>query len=174
MVATARTAAYILDHQWLPLPRNHPQVIEASAKAAKDSTTPVAELTLDGHYYVPVVSGRDVVIAYVGPLTSVSPEQEAEYPDLKASIELAPAKTVANGTRSASLYSIAPGFTGFGQTRVAATLEQVHLQVIADSVEVPAVILRCTAALPPGRYALRCPSAWFETGGENAYEFEVE
>jgi hypothetical protein len=146
VVATAATAAYVLDGQWLPLPRNKPHWSDA-------------ELTFDGYYYVPVISGREVVIAYVGSLTRVGFEQ----PEAKALVELAPTRTATNGIRSVAL---APGSGGFGRNRIAATLERATLQVIAGSGEVSAVILRCSAPIPPGHYAV--------LAGPNAYELEIE
>ncbi len=126
------------------------------------------ELTFDGRYYVPVVSAQDLVILYVGPLTAIGPDQLERYPELKNSpaIELAPMKMLSNGIRHAPLFSIAPGFIGFGSTRVEATVERTTVRLLDGSTAVPAVLLRCTAPLVPGRYALSC--------GPNCYELAVE
>ncbi len=187
VLADATPAAYVLGGNWLPLPRNNPRVLQSApqkltnivksvgrwqdalvGKTTEPSNTPIAELTFDGRTYVTSVSGRSVVIAYVGPLTAIDDGVKARYPELKTypAIELAPAQTLANGTRHAPLYTIAPGFFGFGPTRIDATLEWVDLKVIQGNSHVPAHVLRCTTPLAAGKYALVC--------GPNAYELAIE
>jgi hypothetical protein len=164
-IATSRPTAYVLAGQWLPLPRNNPQVNRTGGRETADeiSSDPVAELTFDGRYYVPVVSGEHLVLAYVGAVTWIASEQDRHS---APPITLAPENVLANGTRSAWLYRTAPGLLGFGRDGVAATVERTNLRVIEFSTEVPAVIVRCTAPLPPGRYALYC--------GRDSYELTIE
>ncbi len=186
-VSTPSGAYVYSDGVWLPLPRKNPRVLQSApqkltnivksvgrwqdalvGKTTEPSNTPIAELTFDGRAYVTSVSGRSVVIAYVGPLTPIDDGVKARYPELKTypAIELAPTATLANGTRHAPLYSIAPGFFGFGPTRIDATLEWADLPVIKGASHVPALILRCSAPLALGKYALVC--------GPNSYELAIE
>ena len=162
LVVSDDPAAYVLVGQWLPLPLNHPQVVDApDSQQTTEASGPGAELTFDGRNYVPVVSGREVVIAYVGPLPPTGLGSASQ-----PRIELAPERKLPNGTRSATLIRTADHRLTFGATRLAGTIEPVSLRTIGSASEVPATLLRFTTPLPAGHYALLC--------GTNAYELDVE
>jgi hypothetical protein len=163
---------------WVPLPLIHNYVVRSSARGlagivskiqhvqdavagkSSDNSAPIfGNLMFDGRESVPVVPGKDVVIAYVGPLTPLTAEQLVRNPELRdyPVIELAPLKTDQRGDRYTPLYEIAPGVVAFGPGRVAAAIELTERSVI---------IFRCTAPLPFGRYALSC--------GPKCYELAVQ
>jgi hypothetical protein len=175
---TAQGAYVRIGAGWVPLPLNHNNVVRSSARGlagivskvqhvqdaivgkSSENAAPIfGNLTFDGRESVPVLPGKDVVIAYVGPLTPLTAEQLVRNPELRdyPVIELAPLKTDERGYRYTPLYEIAPGVVAFGPGRVPATIELTERSVI---------IFRCTAPLAFGRYALSC--------GPKCYELAVQ
>ena len=109
---------------------------------------------------MPAVPAKEVVIAYVGPLTPVSADAKARYPELKdyPVMELALEKTEAKGVRYATLYRLPGGYLGFANTRV--------MNARVEHSNANLTILRSTTPLPRGQYALAC--------GDNSYEVRIE
>lgn len=184
-LSASAPGAYVFAHgAWVPLPRNNAHVLQTTPQkltgllgnferwedaAAGKSTAPakreIAELVFDGSDEVPAAPTIDLVIAYVGPLATISFEQQRRYPELKSypSMELVPMKTSANGARYAPLFSIAPGFMGFGPARVTdATVEQRAIPPYDGVAVHTATYLRCATPLPAGHYALSCGPGTFE------------
>jgi hypothetical protein len=159
---------------WVPLPRSHNYVVKSTARGVagilskvqhaqdtlagktSDAAAPLyGNLTFDRQDSLPVVTGDNVVIVYIGPLTPITSEQLARNPELQnyPVMELAPMKTDQHGYRYAPLYEIAPGVIAFAQGRVPATIELT---------ERSALIFRCTGLLASGRYALSCGPKCYE------------
>ncbi|MGC4071472.1 MAG: hypothetical protein QM760_02920 [Nibricoccus sp.] len=147
-----------IDEKWVPLPRNGgstSQGIGGFAKGLfsknKESDKP-ALLTFKGNTPVPVVPGEDLALTFKGKLPSRAKGVAADYPLIEA------ARTTAqeNGTRTAPLERITSGFTGFGATRLAATIAQPIPDVLTLTFE---------DTLEPGTYAVLV--------GDDGYEFTV-
>lgn len=171
--------AYVLNgDRWETLPQNHARIVQTTAqallakqfsldrmferwtgKSSAAGATPAGDLTFDGADQVPYVPGRDVVLAYVGTIPPLPAAAVAKYDELRSypMLELAPVRDVVKGTRYVPLYPIAPGFLGFGATRVTGTIEHPNSDV---------TVLRCADPLKPGRYG-------FSAGAQN-YELGVE
>jgi hypothetical protein len=170
----SQSGAYVLvDGHWHPLPRNNghtafaaPQILGGVLNAlhAWDSRIPAgqkedsdqsATLIFDGNVAPPAVSRDALVIAYIGETVPPPLALRQKYSEVRdyPAMELARLQLSRDGHRETTLLKIAPGFTGFGNTRVAAALSQPR----AD-----ATILRCTGPLEPGAYAVAIGSAAFE------------
>jgi hypothetical protein len=180
LIAGTRTGAYALvSGSWVRLPTNGAKAVQSApqkltgllqnlgsledrmaGKSSEPASTEIAEIRFDGIEPVPAVPARDVVIVYVGPLAPFAAADIARHPELKdyPVMELALEKTLSKTARYASLYRVASGFLGFGETRVkTATVSQPAANL---------TVLRATAVLPRGRYAVAC--------GPQSYEIAVE
>ncbi len=173
---TALGAYVRVGNHWLPLPRNNGHVTQTADQAlamlwnweGQSNEVPaesVAELIVDGRDPVPVVPASHLVLLYVGRLKRPSPQDLALHPVLRTApaVELAPLSSQKRGVRRASLYPVAPGYIGFGPTRVAATIEEPGADVIILQCAPPADAT--PRKLAPGRYAFLC--------GPESYEVEV-
>lgn len=163
----AAPGAYVKgkDGQWVPLPTNDGKVTYGATEVLKNisgllgalsgktdeaaQTRPdkLADLTFAGRNTLPVVSGENVVFAFVGTIKQAPADMIQKYPELAdyPQIELAPTRTLADGRRQVDLLRIVPGLAGFREGRVAATIDQPKDQTW---------VLSCTRRLLPGTYAL--------------------
>ncbi len=179
-VSSTPTGAYVYaDGVWHRLPQNSAKAVQSTpqkltgllqnlssfedrlaGKSSGASATEIAEIRFDGLETVPVVPANDLIIAYVGPLAPFTASDIERHPELKdyPIIEMAPEKPLSKGVRYAPLYRLPGGFLGFANTRV--------MTAAVDQSIPNLTILRCTAPLPRGQYAVAC--------GNNSYEVKVE
>ena len=181
----AQPGAYVFfEGGWVPLPKNNGRAVQGLAQSLNGklnaltrwedkltgktpaqpvsgtgSTAPVAQIAFDGRTKVPVVGSKNLTLLFVGRVEPLSVDILARYPELKTYplVELAPLKTLPNGTRVAPLVEVAPGLIAFGAYRVEAMLET----PVAGF-----TLLRCPEPLAPAHYVL--------TAGNQIFEVEVQ
>gem|GEM_PF-2785436 len=154
------SGAYIeIQGEWTPLPRNGGSTSQGIAGFArglfsknKDADKP-ATLVFKGDNPPPVVTGDGLTLLVKGKPPSRAKGVSTDYPLLEAGRT----ERQADGTRVATLERITPGFSGFGATRLAATVAQPADEVLT---------LTFSTTLEPGTYALLV--------GTDGYEFTVE
>lgn len=161
---------------WTALPRNNGGIVKNFVQSANGffgklnqfedklagktpgtSTDVVGNLVFSGREEAPPAPAAAVVIAYVGPL-ALSAKFVANYPTVQmdsvyAPMELAPLKPMNNGNRYTPMSAVFADLTDFGPRRLPASVETAGPNV---------TVLRCTAPLPAGRYALACGKQYFE------------
>jgi len=122
----------------------------------------LADLLFEGFDPIPTVDGEQVTILFVGPVDPTNPDLAAKYPELidYPSMEVAPTYVRNDNKRSVDLVRIAPGVGGFGNRRVAASLDEIGEQQL---------LLTCTVPLRAGFYAVSVSSAQTP-----AFEFKVK
>ena len=155
-----------LNGAWAPLPHNNGHVtypvaqvlgnvggllnaLTGNTQGGNIQTRPdkLAELTFDGVDPIPSTDGNGVRVVYIGKIDPPPPDVVAKFPEILdyPPIEMAMTLRDASGSRSASLYRIVPGLSGFRDTRVPATVERV-----SDTV----TVLTCNQPLAPGSYVV--------------------
>jgi hypothetical protein len=171
--------AYVLtEGRWTPLARNERRAMQNTAKTvtsllgalerwgnaslgqrAEISANVVLAVTFESSAAVPTIRGKDLVMLYVGSLSPLGADKVAQYPELRAYpiMEIAAVDVLANGIRQVPLVTIVPGVTGFGARRITAIIEQPATGI---------TLLRSTAPLAPGRYALSAGAQNFEVAVE--------
>lgn len=147
---------------WLLLPRNNGHVAYTLNSLLNglnpNGRVKLADLSFDGADPIPAVDASSLRIVYVGSISPIPPVLLNRYPELRdyPVIEIAPTSRHTNGVRSAGLFRIVPGFSGFCDTRVRASVEKA-----GDNVWV----VTCSQPLAPGSYAI--------AAGANAFEVMV-
>lgn len=169
--------AYVLRAgAWVALPRNNGRVASAlgaqaanvvvgflgalAGKGREAEANKVAELSFDGAGEIPEVPPESVIVLFVGkPYASRSAVVE-RYPELAGypDVEMAPTHPTPDGKRMAELFRIVPGVGGFGDRRVAATVERLDENHR---------LLVCAEALRSGSYAIAA-------GPEQLFELKIK
>lgn len=169
--------AYALrDGEWIPLPVNGVKIVKgikgvanqisaffsSLTKEDDEDSAPKnvhsADLVFEGTEPLPAIKANPLVLAFVGPTRPFPADMLAKNPDLHnyPAFEVTRTSAREDGKRSAELFRIAPGVTGFADKRLAADLEYP-----VDGV----ILFTCVAPAEPGNYAisiLNSPTQAFE------------
>ena len=141
------------------LPRNEARVLHAKKQSGKQHT---GTLLLDGCYAVPVVPGRDVLLAFrrAGDFKTFKGLPAGESGIEVVRLDITPGPRKNQLIRTARLHRQGESAATFGEKREPLTAQKI--QASGGTFH----LIHVTAPLAPGRHALYLP--------DRAFEFEVQ